>query len=257
MIAVVVTADDFGLCGAVDDAICLLHDCGVVGRTSWLVNTPYFASSVQSLRSRPALEVALHLNLTDGRPVLAPHDVPTLVDSDGCFRGGRHYGIIAGIVTGRVSRRDILNEWRAQIAKARSAGVPLHELNSHGHLHLLPHLHGIVRQLRREFDIPGVRLVHSFEWPRGVILHLCSRLLRRALRRDGVDAVWPDRTFGLRSPGAVDRRIRLHDLAMHRGSRVELIVHPSRGANPYHDRWGYAGEDVTNWLLHSASNSPR
>lgn len=257
MTTVVVTADDFGLCEAIDDAICLLHDCGVVGRTSLLVNTPLFESSVKSLRSRPALEVAVHLNLTDGRPVLAPDEVPTLVDSHGCFGGGRHYGIIAGIVSGRVSRRDILNEWRAQIVKARSAGLPLRELNSHGHLHLLPHLHGIVLELRREFDIPGVRLVHSFEWPRGVILQVCSRLLLRALRRDGVAAVWPDRTLGLRSPGAVDLGIRLHDLAMDRGSRTELIVHPSRGANPYHERWGYAGDDVTNWLLHSASNDAR
>jgi hypothetical protein len=72
-----------------------------------------------------------------------------------------------------------------------------------------------------------------------------------------VAAVWPDRTLGLRSPGAVDQGIRLRDLAMDRGSRTELIVHPSRGANPYHDRWGYAGEDVTNWLLHSASDDAR
>ena len=93
MTAVVVTADDFGLCEAIDDAICLLHDRGVVGRTSLLVNTPLFESSVTALRSRPALEVAVHLNLTDGRPVLPPEDVPTLVDGRGCFRGGRHYGI--------------------------------------------------------------------------------------------------------------------------------------------------------------------
>ena len=38
----IVTADDFGLCPEVNDAICLLHDRGVVKRTSFLVTTEHF-----------------------------------------------------------------------------------------------------------------------------------------------------------------------------------------------------------------------
>ena len=238
MTAVVVTADDFGLCAEINAAICLLHDRGIVRRTSLLVNTPSFESSVEALRQRPTLEVAIHLNLTDGR---------------GGFRGGRHYGVIAGIVSGRVRRLDIHREWRAQIVKARSAGVALQELNSHGHLHLLPRLHDLVMELRREFDIPRIRLVRSLEWPRGVLLQLCSRRLLKKLRRDAVPAGWPDRTLGLRIPGAVDHRIRLRDLAMGNDSTAELIVHPSQGANEYHNRWGYSGDDVLNWLLSTAA----
>lgn len=255
MTSPVITADDFGLCASIDDAICRLHDRGVVGRTSLVVNTPFFESSLRALRARPALEVAIHLNLTDGRPVLAPAEVPTLVDGRGEFGGGRHYGVVARIASGRISRDDVQREWRAQIVKARHAGVPIRELNSHGHLHLLPHLHGIVLALRREFDIPQVRLVHSLEWPRGVILQACSRLLRRALRRDGVELRWPDRTLGLRHPGAVDPAIALHELASNDSPRVEIIVHPSTGRNPYHDRWGYRGEDVMEWLLGAASHN--
>jgi predicted glycoside hydrolase/deacetylase ChbG (UPF0249 family) len=246
---VVVTADDFGLCAPIDEAVCLLHERGIVRRTSLVVNTPSFDASVEALHRRPSLEVAVHLNLTDGRPVLPPADVSTLVDASGCFHGGRHYGVIARILSGRIRRDEIHREWRAQIAKAQGARLTLRELNSHGHLHLLPPLHGIVLDLRREFDIPQIRLVHSREWPRGVLLQLCSRGLLKKLRRDGVQAVWPDRTVGLRSPGAVDARIRLRDLAIGGGADTELIVHPSRGANEYHRRWGYAGDDVLNWLL--------
>jgi predicted glycoside hydrolase/deacetylase ChbG (UPF0249 family) len=255
MTTVVVTADDFGLCPEIDEAICLLHDRGIVGRTSLLVNTARFDASVGALRERPALDVALHLNLTDGEPVLPAAAVPTLVDDAGRFRGGRHYGILAGILSGRISRREIGDEWRAQIEKARSAGIAIQELNSHGHLHLLPRLHDIVLALRREFDIPRVRLVRSREWPRGVLLHLCSRILLPKLQRDGVRAVWPHRTLGLRTPGGIDRRIHLRDLT-DGDTTAELIVHPSRGANDYHRRWGYAGNDVLNWLLSDAPSSP-
>jgi predicted glycoside hydrolase/deacetylase ChbG (UPF0249 family) len=255
MTAIAVTADDFGLCREIDEAICLLHDRGIVRRASLIVNTPSFDASVEALQQRPALDVAIHLNLTDGRPVLPADAVPTLVDAGGSFPGGRHYGIVGRILSGRMSRDEVHREWRAQIAKAQGAGVVLQELNSHGHLHLLPHLHGIVLALRHEFDIPRVRLVHSFEWPRGVLLHLCSLGLRRKLTRAGAPALWPDRTLGLRSPGAIDRRIRLRDLA---GGHIttELIVHPSQGANDYHSRWGYAGDDVLHWLLSDAPSKP-
>lgn len=247
--SVVVTADDFGMCEEIDEAICLLHDRGVVHRTSLVVNLPRFERSIEALRARPTLEVAMHLNLTDGPPVLPPREVSTLVSPQGSFAGGRHYGIIAAIIAGRVSVPEIHCEWRAQIEKALNADVPLRELNAHGHLHLLPQLHAVVRELRREFHMPRVRLVRSFEWPRGVLLQVCSRVLARSLARDGVVTAWPDRTVGLRRPGAVDPHIRLHDLAAPATGVVELIVHPSRGGNSYHDRWEYDGDAVTNWLL--------
>ncbi|MBZ5557099.1 MAG: ChbG/HpnK family deacetylase [Acidobacteriia bacterium] len=249
MARIVVSADDFGLCAEINDAICLLHGRGIVQRTSLMVNTDCFEASVDALRRRPALEVGVHLNLTDGRPVLPPQDVPTLVDGSGCFHGGRHYGVIARIVSGRMRTREIHREWRAQIAKAKTAGLALRQLNAHGHLHLLPQLHGIVVDLLREFDIPEVRLVRSFDSLRGILLHLCSLALMRRLRRNGLPVMCPDRTLGLKSPGSGDQHIRFRDLAIGGSGTVELIVHPSKGANEHHRRWGYAGDDELNWLL--------
>jgi hypothetical protein len=253
MTRIVVTADDFGLCPEINEAICLLHDRGIVHRTSFMVNTDWFESSVEALRSRPALEVGVHLNLTDGRPVLPAEDVPTLVNGSGRFHGGRHYGVIARTLSGRMSQRDIHREWRAQIAKARSAGIPLQQLNAHGHLHLLPQLHGIVLELLREFDIPQVRLTRSLESPRSVLLHLCSLGLMHRLGRNGLPVVCPDRTLGLTSPGSVHQRPLLRQLAIGGNATAELIVHPSKGANEYHGRWGYAGDDVLNSLLSDAA----
>ena len=111
MTRIVVTADDFGLCPEINEAICLLYDRGIVRRTSFMVNTDWFESSVEALRSRPALEVGVHLNLTDGKPVLPAEEVPTLINGNGRFHGGRHYGVIARILSGRMSQLDIHREW--------------------------------------------------------------------------------------------------------------------------------------------------
>jgi predicted glycoside hydrolase/deacetylase ChbG (UPF0249 family) len=221
-----------------------------------IVNTPSFDTSVAALRERPALEVAIHLNLTDGQPVLPADAVPTLVDDRGRFYGGRHYGIVGRILSGRMRRDEVHREWRAQIAKAHGAGLALHELNSHGHLHLLPQLHDIVLALRREFNIPQVRLVHIVRMAsRRAAASVLARPAAEAEARRHISGV-ADRTFGLRHPGSIDTRIKLGDLAAGERSTVELIVHPSRGTNAYHDRWGYAGDDVLNWLLGNSPSKP-
>ena len=249
MARVIVTADDFGLCQEVNDAICLLHDRGVVQRTSFIVNTEHFESSAEALLRRTALEVGIHLDLTDGRPVLASTEVPTLVNRSGCFRGGRHYGVLARILSGRLSRSEIRSEWRAQISKAVGAGIDVRCLNAHGHLHLLPALRGIVLDLLDEFAIGEVRVVLSGRSARGLVLRLCSLGMVRAVRRRRLPVTFPDRILGLDRPGLLDTRRILKELATSGEGVSELIVHPALAPNEYHRRWRYAGADEVRALL--------
>lgn len=249
----IVTADDFGLCPEVNDAICLLHDRGVVKRTSFLVTTEHFERSVNALLRRPALEVGIHLDLTDGRSVRPPGAVPTLVDRHGRFRGGRHYGVLARILSGRMSRDEIRSEWRAQIAKAKGAGLDVKHLNGHGHLHLLPQLRGVVLALLEEFAIPHLRVVLSAGSARGLLLRLCSVGMVRAVRRRGLRVTFPDRILGLEGTGSLRERHLVKALAGAGDGLAELIVHPSLGGNEYHRRWGYAGEEEARALLSEAT----
>lgn len=248
--SLVVTADDFGLCPEIDEAICQLHDAGMVARTSLLVNGGSFNESIAALRQRPTLDVAIHLNLTDGRPVLPASEVPSLVGSDGRFRGSSHVATALSLAVGRTRAAEVYREWRAQIARARDAGVTFTELNAHGHLHLLPTLHTVVLRLRREFNVPRVRLVRSPEWPKGLVLAACSARLAPRLRADGVDTRMPSRTLGLKDSGGVDPGLDLTAIA-DEAVDTELIVHPATGPNPYHAQWGYDGAAVTAWLLGS------
>ena len=249
MAGLTVTADDFGLCPEVNDAICLLHDRGIVQRTTLMVNTDYFDASVAALRSRPALEVGIHLNLTDGRPVLVARQVPTLVNRHGAFRGGRHYSVAALILCGRMTCREIRSEWEAQIARAKDAGVDVQQLSAHGHLHLLPPLHGIVADLLEQFAIPHLRIVSPSASVRGVVLGLASHGLVSVLRRRRLSVACAGHTLGLHHSGALDERRLVNALGTKREGAVELIVHPSLGGNEYHRRWRYAGDVETRALL--------
>lgn len=249
MTRLIVTADDFGLCPEVNDAVCLLHDRGVVQRTSFIVNTEYFEPCAEALRRRPALEVGIHLDLTDGRPVLPAGEVPSLVNRNGCFRGGRHYGVLARILSGWMVRREIRSEWRAQIAKAKRAGIDVKYLNAHGHLHLLPQLRGVVLDLLEEFAIPHLRVVLVADSARGVLLRLCSFGMVRAVRRRGLPVAFPDRILGLGREGSLSEQHILKELAGQGEGVAELIVHPALGGNEYHRRWHYAGEEEVRALL--------
>jgi chitin disaccharide deacetylase len=245
----IVTADDFGLCPPVDEAICLLHDRGLVGRTSFIVGMDGFDRSVELLSTRRGLRVGVHLNLTDGRPVLPAARVPTLVNRAGHFVGGRHYQVLASVVTGRFSRAEIRSEWRAQIARARGAGVAVTHLDSHGHLHLVPALHEVVLDLVEEFSVPFLRLLLSVDSPRHLALRLCSRRLLEKLRRRGLRTEFPRRIMGLARQGALDRPWLLRNLSPPPTALTELIVHPALSPNEHHRRWGYAGEGDLSALL--------
>src|SRR5712692_800521 len=244
-----ITADDFGLCPEVDDAICLLHDQGTVLRTSLIVNTDGFDHSVDRLRRRPRLQAGIHLNLTDGRPVLPPTEVPSLVNAQGAFIGGRHYGVLFRILAGRFRLAHIRAEWRAQAARAKQAGIRLSHLNSHGHLHLLPRLHAIVLDLMEEFQIPFVRVLLSVVAVSLKTKRTCNARLVRDMQRRGIPVRYPERVIGLLRRGSVSRSMILEALRHGGNGPSELIVHPSLGPNSYHARWRYDGDRVMRALL--------
>src|SRR6266481_5597169 len=81
----IVNADDLGLSRGITDGILFSHQQGIVTSASYMVNQPASEYAAERLREFPTLDVGIHLNLCQGKPVLPPSAVPTLVDSDGCF----------------------------------------------------------------------------------------------------------------------------------------------------------------------------
>src|SRR6266852_9048387 len=74
----IVNADDFGFTAGVNRAIVEAHSCGVVTSSTLMANGPAFADAAQLSKTVPKLSVGCHVVLTDGAPVLAADQLPSL-----------------------------------------------------------------------------------------------------------------------------------------------------------------------------------
>ncbi|HEX9436271.1 MAG TPA: ChbG/HpnK family deacetylase [Candidatus Limnocylindria bacterium] len=151
----VVTADDLGYSAGVDQAILTAHREGIVRSTSLLVTFPGSGTAAELARAERGLEVGLHIDLVEGRPISDPARVRTLVDDDGRFLGLT--GLFTGLAAGRVRAAEVATEIRAQVARARELGTPALAWDSHQHTHLFPLVARVVGALGRELGARWIR----------------------------------------------------------------------------------------------------
>ena len=133
---VIIHADDFGLAPGVNRAIEEGLSSGALNSASILLGGEHATAALAWAASHPEFDFGVHLNLTQGRSVLAPDLVRSLVDVNGGFRPLG--SLVARLALGRVALPEIAAEWRAQIAVVRGAGVRISHLDSHQHVHLIP-----------------------------------------------------------------------------------------------------------------------
>ena len=144
-LAVIISADDFGLAPAINEGVLLAHRRGCLTSASLSVAGPAAAEAARVAGECPDLGVGLHLTLIDERPVLPPEAIPSLAGRNGRLPpdalgfAGRWFG-------GRIRRRDLRQEVRAQIARLLELGIRPTHLDSHQHLHVLPGVLEIVMQ---------------------------------------------------------------------------------------------------------------
>lgn len=87
----IINADDFGMCHAVNDGILRALEQGVVTSTSLMAPCPWAAHAMRLLRERPHIPFGVHLTVvchTDEYrwgPVEARERVPSLIDRTGFF----------------------------------------------------------------------------------------------------------------------------------------------------------------------------
>ena len=224
----VVRADDYGLSPGVNQAIEEGLESGFLTSASIMLGLPHAASALRWAAAHPEHRFGVHLNLTQGVPVLPAGAVPSLVTASGRFRPlGR---LLFRFFTGRVRSRQVRAEWRAQIATVRAAGVRVEHLDSHQHVHLLPRFCSKVTvPLAREEGIP----VRSMDGPvrggglapdlKGLLLSWASRAARRSGIEDYADAHGAG-TALMRHPTLEVLQSLLS--RMKPGRTYELVVHP-------------------------------
>lgn len=148
----IINADDFGVGPERDRGIIECIESGGVTSVSVLAGAPHAAEALQYLRGRD-VGVAVHINLSEGRPV--SQGCPTLLDASGVFTG--KYGIRERLKTGKVNLEEARREIVAQIQKLVDAGVRPTHLDGHQHVHVYPGLPEVVAAAAKAFGIRWIR----------------------------------------------------------------------------------------------------
>lgn len=148
----IINADDFGLSHGITDGILLTHRKGLLTSTSLMVNQPATEYAVRHVPEAPSLGVGIHLNLTEGKPVLPIDEVRTLVGAAGEFVGPAEMG--RRLLRWDASPREIEAEFRAQIQQMKSLGLEPTHADSHHRIHMYP---AAARAFYRAVTSEGIR----------------------------------------------------------------------------------------------------
>ena len=218
----IVTADDFGLHDAVNEAVEHSYRDGVLRAASLMVAAPAVADAVARARRNPGLAVGLHLVLADGRAMLPPSRIPDLVDGQGMFnsdmvRNGFRFFFLPHV------RRQLADEIRAQFEAFAATGLPLDHVNAHKHFHLHPTILSMMLNIGRQYGLRAIRL--PSEPGTGPWLRPWLALMRRRMDKAGI--AHNDHVFGLRHSGAMDEAVLLDILQQLPDGLSEVYLHPA------------------------------
>ena len=218
----IVTADDFGLHEAVNEAIERAHWDGVLTAASLMVGAPAAADAITRARRMPRLRVGLHLVLADGAAVLPRAQIPDLVDSAGRFgdsmaRDGFRFFFLPRV------RRQLSAEIEAQFALFQASGLPLDHVNAHKHFHIHPTVLSLILAQRRRFRFHAIRLPLAADPP----MFLWPWLAAMRRRLDRARIAHNDRICGIEQSGAMDEAALLAALSRLPAGVTEIYSHPA------------------------------
>jgi hopanoid biosynthesis associated protein HpnK len=234
----IVNADDFGRSKSINAAVIRAHSEGILTSASLMVTGEAFAEAVELARGHPGLGIGLHLVLVCGSSMLAPMDIPGLVDDQRAFSNhplatGFRYFFRVGL------RRQLCREMRAQFDKFRQTGLPLDHVNGHLHMHMHPTVFGLLKHRMHTWEIRRFRLVRDPFWlntqlapgrwiyrtSHAIVHWLLAALIEPQLRRRGIASTRA--VFGLLQDGRVDEQYICRLLPRLPAGVSELYSHPS------------------------------
>ena len=236
---------------------------GVLTSTSLLANAPdvgraiplwkalsadHVAGRLPSAAARQRLndsqrpfDLGVHLNLTQGRPLLGNRYPAALLDSEGRFPGvftlfsrlRRH---------GRRFHAAIQVELERQVQVVCDHGLRPTHLNGHQYIEMLPAVTEIVPHLLDRFAVKAVRVAREpslwrstvfrgqfWKWPPACVKRVYADRFRA--RMDAIGAAHTDVFFGTAHAGGVDLRLLQRFLTSARAvPSVEVGLHPGEAS---------------------------
>lgn len=230
----IIHADDLGMSHTVNRATLEALEQGWITSASIMVPCPWFPQVARWARQHPEADLGIHLVLNseweDFRwgPVAPADKVASLLDAAGYFP-------LDPVLLGPAKSNEVQTELRAQIDRARAAGVRISHLDTHmAALLSSPPLFQVYQQLGRNYRLPLLmERTGTFRVPLAPVADGELRLDRVISMEPGLPAQgwpeWYEKTLAPLKPGV-----------------YEVIVHLAyddpemRGATRDHPDWGAA-----------------
>lgn len=146
MSKLIVNADDFGYCEAVNYGIISAHRNGVVTSTTIMANMPGFDHAVNLLKENKNLGCGVHMTLSCNKPL--NDNLKSLVDENGMF-----YKRINAEVISKIDLDELYYEFCSQIDKVKNAGVEITHLDSHHHVHTILHFKDVIKTIMDKYNL--------------------------------------------------------------------------------------------------------
>lgn len=133
-----INADDFGMCHAVNAGIIQALQEGIVTSCSIMAPCPWALHALAWLQQTPNVPVGVHLTAVSEQPLyrwgplLSRAEVPSLIDEAGYFYAESRIDEFLG----QVDLDELEREFRAQIERVLAAGVRPTHLDSHCGIHV-------------------------------------------------------------------------------------------------------------------------
>jgi hopanoid biosynthesis associated protein HpnK len=223
----IITADDFGLHEAVNEAVEQATRAGVLTAASLMVGAAASADAIRRARELPQLRVGLHLVLADGVAVLAHEQLPSITDPRGymderMFVNGVRFFSLPGV------RRQLEAEIHAQFAAFARTGLDLDHVNVHKHFHLHPTLLGLILRIGADYGLDAMRVPDEPLWFGGLAAGLLKPLIAlMKWRLDAAQIFHNDALFGIAASGAMDEATLLGIVARLPPAVTEIYLHPA------------------------------
>lgn len=238
----IITADDYGMCQSVNQAIEACIKAKVVLSTNVMTNMDQ-AEEAACLKERfPYVSVGLHYNFTVGKPLTPVEKVKSLVDEDGQFLS---FAKIRERCKNNTYRfEEVALEMKAQWERyVEICGDPDY-WNTHENVHVYPKLYQLFRNISLDFGITKMRSHQrifvpsstgksdkSLQWTlTNPVKQTMLYLWQTESARKGIAA--PD---GLLVRMLEDDKLNLpylfHNIAWKNNRIAEIAIHPSTDGN--------------------------
>jgi chitin disaccharide deacetylase len=219
---VLVNGDDFGFSSAVNRAIIVAFRSGLIDTCTIMANAPAFEEACEAAHANGFAErIGLHFVLDEGVPLTEQlRREPRFCGLNGHMLSRRRGKLIW---LSSPERCAVAAEFRAQVARCRSFGLPLTHFDSHHHVHEEPGIISVALPAMREQCIGFVRPMQN--------LRRCRTLIRRIYTYAFNTNLTRQRIAWTHYFGAVSDYLHFVSLwgAPPPDTTIELMVHPILG----------------------------